>query len=109
MITAAPPGSTPALLQTLSSSTPVPIVSASATVLALPAGSVLSGTVVGRDAAGQVLVDTPEGQLALPASVALTTGTTLDLRLQGSSTNPQAQLVAVDRAAAAAVPRISDV
>jgi hypothetical protein len=48
----------------------------------LTAGAILNGSVVGRDAQGHVLIQTPNGMLSLATALALPQGSTLSLQIQ---------------------------
>src|SRR5262245_17937896 len=76
---------------------PSPVIDAPAALRALPAGSVIDATVLSRDANGQILVRTDQGVFAFNSPLAVRTGATLELTVQGSPSQPQVVPAVVDR------------
>ncbi len=73
------------------------------TLANLPAGTLMTGTVTGRDAAGRTLLRTDAGTLALAARLDLDRGSVVILRIQGGPTF-SATIVSVDGRPPAALP-----
>ncbi len=65
------------------------------TIANLPAGTLVTGTMIGRDAAGQALLRTDAGTLALATRLDLPRGSIVTLRVQGGPTFT-ATIISVD-------------
>jgi len=82
---------------------PAATVPAAAPLIALPAGTTLSGTVTGQNQAGQVLLNTPQGLLALTLPQILPPGTQVTLELSALVRPPAPQTTTLGPAPLAGV------
>jgi hypothetical protein len=65
----------------------------------LTAGAILNGSVVGRDAQGHVLVQTPNGMLSLATALTLPQGSTLSLQIQTMGVQIQMVVLSINQQA----------
>lgn len=63
----------------------------------LTAGAILNGAVVGRDAQGHVLVQTPNGMLSLATALAMPQGSTLSLQIQTMGVQIQMVVLSINQ------------
>jgi hypothetical protein len=63
----------------------------------LTAGAILNGSVVGRDAQGHVIIQTPNGTLSLATALPLPQGTTLSLQVQTMGAQIQMVVLSINQ------------